>query len=189
MESEILVKLKSWNLLIALVVFFGGIWILLSRDGSAESKTPLTAAAHKGFLAPDISLPDQDGDLHQLSSLRGRVVLLNFWASWCTPCKAEMPALEKIFQKYKSQGFQIFSINATNQDNRQAAIDLARSLGISFQILFDENGTAADLYGLRALPTTFIIDPEGKITDVLIGGPISEALLDIRIQQVLKEIQ
>ena len=181
-------KVKRWNLLIGLTVIFGVLWIWLSRETIENPPTHTYAAAHIGFLAPDFALPDQDGKLHQLSSLRGKPVMINFWASWCTPCQAEMLAIERLHQKYMGQGFTILAVNSTHQDNRQAAIDFSNQLGLTFNILLDEDGTVSEMYAVRALPTTYWIDSSGMVADVIIGGPISDALFDIRTQQILEKV-
>ena len=140
-----------------------------------------------GFMAPDFSLLTENGDEIRLSELRGQAVLINFWASWCNPCRAEMPAMEKVYQEYQGQGFVILAINATSQDNPADAINFASQLGLSFPILFDLDGKVNSAYQVRALPTSFFVDRQGIIQEIVVGGPMSEALLRIRIENLLEE--
>ncbi len=114
-------------------------------------------------------------------------MLINLWTSWCPPCKAEMPALQRVYEDYQEQGLEILAVNATNQDRLADAAAFAGQLGLTFPILFDEDGEVSLLYQLRSLPTTYFIDRQGIIQDVVIGGPMSEALLRIRIDQLLEE--
>ena len=122
-----------------------------------------------------------------LSDHRGQAVLINFWASWCPPCKAEMPAMEATFQDYQDQGFTILAINVTNQDSASAAERFSKGNSLTFPILYDFDGTAARSYNVHSMPTSFFVDPDGIIREVVIGGPMSEALLRTRIENILPE--
>ncbi len=95
-----------------------------------------------------------------------------------------MPALERVYQEYNSAGLEILSINITSQDDKQKAIQFTREIGISFPTLFDEKGQISELYHLQALPTTFFIDENGVIQDIVIGGPMSETLLRTRVEEM-----
>ncbi len=93
--------------------------------------------------------------------------------------------MERVFQQYRARGFLILAVNTTNQDRPAAVGAFTTELGLSFPILLDQDGSISDLYQLRALPTSFFIDERGTIKDVVIGGPMSEALLAIRVEQLL----
>ena len=123
----------------------------------------------------------------RLSDLRGQPLLINLWASWCPPCKAEMPAFERAYRDYKEKGFQVLAVNATNQDNLNNAINFVQEYKLSFPILLDTNGEVSRQYHLNSLPTSFFVDRSGVIQQVIVGGPMSEALLRIRIDQLLQE--
>ena len=114
-------------------------------------------------------------------------MLINLWTSWCPPCKSEMPALQRVYADYQGQGFEILAVNATNQDNLADATAFAAQLGLKFPLLVDERGDVSRLYALRSLPTSFFVDSQGVIREVVIGGPMSEALLRIRVEQLLEE--
>ena len=98
-----------------------------------------------------------------------------------------MPAMQNAYEAYQDQGFEILAVNATNQDNQQDAIDFAGQYGLTFLILLDISGEVSGLYQLRSLPTSFFIDRNGVIQEVVIGGPMSEALLRSRVQQLMEE--
>lgn len=138
-------------------------------------------------MAPDFKLQAASGETIQLSELRGRPVLINLWASWCGPCRAEMPAMQRVYADYQDQDFLILAVNATNQDNADRAVAFAKEYDLTFPILFDTDGSVSSQYRLRALPTSFFVDPSGIIQEVVVGGPMSEALLRIRIEQLLQE--
>lgn len=169
-----------------LLLLTGLVWIWISRAEAGETSAGGVPAPQVGFQAPDFTLPAVDGSDLNLSDFRGQAVLLNFWATWCPPCRAEMPAFERAYQEWQEMGFIILAVNATHQDTRQAALEFVQQYGLSFPILFDLDGTINRLYQVRSLPTSFFIDPQGNIREVVIGGPMSEALLRIRAQQLLE---
>ena len=178
-----------WTIITALVLLAGLAWIWLSRspqDGTTAGKIP---APQKGFLAPDFTLPDSSGTEITLSELRGRPVLLNIWASWCPACRAEMPAMQRTYQDYSDQGFTILAVNAADQDNMDDAISFVEGNQLTFPILFDTDGRVSRLYQVRAMPTSFFIDSDGIIQEVVVGGPMSEALLRIRVEQLIENSQ
>ena len=141
-----------------------------------------------GFLAPDFNLRTLDGSHIRLSTLRGRPVLINIWASWCIPCKAEMPSLEQIYQEYNKQGLEILAVNSTIQDDPSKVLDFAHQSRLTFPILLDPTGEVPRLYNIQALPTSFFVDASGTIREVVVGGPISEALLRIRVEALISVI-
>jgi peroxiredoxin len=98
-----------------------------------------------------------------------------------------MPAMQKVYNDFKDQGLVILAVNATDQDSISAASGFVDSLGLTFPILLDPNGEVSQAYELRALPTSFFIDGQGLVREVVVGGPMAEALLRIRVQQLLEE--
>ena len=145
------------------------------------------AIARQGFPAPEIQLTDFSGDSVSLSQLGGKVVVVNFWASWCPPCQKEMPAFETTYRTFQDQQVMILGINATSQDTLAAAASFAQQHGLTFPILLDQDGIAAHTYLVDALPATFFIDQQGIIRKVVYGGPLSEALLQTEIDQLRGE--
>ena len=175
----------NWTYAYVLVLLAGATWIWLSRAPASEVTQGRIPAPQAGFLAPDFSLATTTGETIKLSELRGTPVLVNVWASWCPPCRAEMPAMERVYRDFRSQGFQILAVNATNQDDPAQAEAFAQEQGLSFPILLDMDGDVSRLYRVSSLPTSFFVDARGMIREVVIGGPMAEALLRIRIQQLL----
>ena len=129
-----------------------------------------------GFLAPDFSLGTLEGNTMRLSDLRGQPVILNFWATWCPPCRAEMPELEKVWRQYKGSGLMLLGVD---QAESAAVVEqFARNdMGVTFPILLDTDLAVRNKYAVRALPTTVFIDAEGRIQDVKIGGPLDTAAI------------
>jgi thiol-disulfide isomerase/thioredoxin len=123
-----------------------------------------------------------------LSELRGEVVVINFWASWCPPCRAEMPALQQVYESTRALGVKVLAVNTTYQDSEGDAIAFAEGLGLTFPILFERTGEVGRRYQLRAMPSTFFVDHEGVIQKVIIGGPMSEATIQTAIEELLQEV-
>ena len=168
------------------LLFLGLIWIAFSADRSGASTNGLIPAPQTGFLAPDFTLQTTDGKAVTLSDLRGRAVLVNIWASWCVPCRAEMPAVQRVYDEYKDRGLIVLAVNSTVQDQAASAKAFAAEFGLTFPILLDMEGIATRLYEVRALPSSFFIGRDGVIIEVVIGGPMSEALLRTRVESILE---
>jgi thiol-disulfide isomerase/thioredoxin len=173
--------------LYSLILLLGLAWTVASADRSGASTAGKIPAPQKGFLAPELSLQTLDGQEVTLASLRGRVVLVNFWASWCPPCRAEMPAMQRVHEEYENQGLTVLAVNATIQDSQTEAARFAALNGLTFPIPLDMDGQAARRYAVRSLPTSFFIGRDGIIREVIIGGPMAEALLRTRVEKLLKE--
>jgi peroxiredoxin len=171
------------TLLIVAVLLAGALWIWISRP-AADGANGELSAPRPGFLAPDFSLQNAEGQTVTLSELRGQPVVINFWASWCPPCRAEMPALERIDQE--TPGLALLAVNATSQDSREQALAFMDENGLGLPVLFDRDGEVARRYEVRSLPTTFFIDATGVIQEVVIGGPLAEALLRLRIERLFE---
>jgi cytochrome c biogenesis protein CcmG/thiol:disulfide interchange protein DsbE len=172
-----------------IVLAFGGIWTLYSRvpPTTANGSAP-PASAREGFSAPDFKLDLLGGGQRALSELRGKVVIVNLWASWCPPCRAEMPALERMYQAYQNKGLEVLAVNSTFQDREADAAAFAHSFSLTFPILLDRTGSVSNRYLLRALPSTFFVDRRGVIRTVIIGGPMSEAVIQSKVEALLAEL-
>ncbi len=170
------------------LLLFGGAWLVVSVP-EPRLLTQAQSAPTKGFLAPDFTLETLDGSSITLSDLRGEAVLVNLWASWCGPCRAEMPAMQEVHEAYTDRGFHVLAVNATNQDSLAAAEAFVDELGVTYPILLDRDGRVSALYQLRALPSSFFIGPDGRINEVIVGGPMAEALLSIRAEQLIAELR
>jgi DsbE subfamily thiol:disulfide oxidoreductase len=110
-------------------------------------------------LAPDFTLPDLGQEKVSLKDFRGKLLMLNFWASWCVSCREEMPAMERLYQRYKDQGFVILGVNI--KDDKKSALSFVKELKITFPIVFDPKGEVGLLYGAWGIPTTYLIDAKG----------------------------
>jgi cytochrome c biogenesis protein CcmG/thiol:disulfide interchange protein DsbE len=173
-------------ILYILILIAGASWTLLSANKTLSPTIEANVAPQAGFRAPDFTLISSNSKAYSLSNFRGQAILVNLWATWCPPCRAEMPVLEKMFMEYKNKGFTILAIDMTYQDDPLAVDPFAKKYGLTFPILFDQNGLAAAAYQLRSLPSSFFIKRDGTILEVVIGGPMSEALLRTRIEEILK---
>lgn len=169
-----------------LILSLGLAWIVISADRSGMSTAGKIPAPQQGFLAPDFKLQATTGETIALSDLRGQAVLVNLWATWCPPCRAEMQSIEKVYQEYKEQGFTVLAVNMTYQDDPTAVMPFVSEQALTFPILLDETGGVGIAYQLRSLPSSYFIRRDGIINEVVIGGPMSEALLRTRIEAILK---
>jgi len=176
---------RLWWALMALLLAAGMTWIDLSRVS-----VDLVAAVgggpelpREGFAAPDLTLQTLDGETVTLSDLRGQAVLSNFWASWCPPCRNEMPAIQQVYEEYRDEGFTVLAVNSQEQETRVAAF--AGELGLTFPILIDRDGRVFDDYRVAALPTTFFVDRAGVIRGVTTGGFLSRAFFESEIAPLL----
>jgi peroxiredoxin len=166
------------NLLPFLVLIFLAL-TLLSCDADPESKAVgeadipanavLTEAPRVGHLAPDFLLQTLDGREMRLSDYRGHVVFLNFWATWCGPCKIEMPAMEKLYREFRPKGFTVVAVSS-DPEGASVTRPYRDSLGLSFTIAHDPEMLVGRLYGVRSLPLTFLVNREGVITHQIFGA-------------------
>ncbi len=181
-------KLTNWIAFSTIVLLLGAVWIWFSITPPGSTTQGDIPAPQQGFLAPDFHLRTFNGESYTLSELRGNPVLINFWASWCPPCRSEMPAIQRVYDEFQDRGFTVLAVNTTYQDNLGDAITFAQIRNLTFPILLDRDASVTNLYEVRSLPTTFFIDPQGIISDVVVGGPMSEALLRIRTEQIMEGI-
>ncbi len=169
------------------ILIAGLFWIGYSADPNELNQMIEQTAPQAGFKAPDFELTTIEGKTIKLSALRGQPVLLNIWASWCAPCRAEMPAIEQAYQRYKDQGLMVLAVNSTVQDKLKDINTFLEEIHLTFPILLDEDGKVTSAYQITGLPTTFFIDRNGIVQEVVIGGPMSETSLIARIEKLLQE--
>jgi peroxiredoxin len=161
--------------LLALLIFavvLLSLWTT-TRTSSLAKTTPRATSVKIGFqignFAPDFELRSLDGQSVRLSSLRGKPVLLNFWATWCAPCRVEMPWLVQLDQQYKAQGVQIVGVSFDDAGADKNVAAFTKDKGVKYNVLFG-NSSVADAYGgVRFMPQSFFINREGKITKTSIG--------------------
>jgi peroxiredoxin len=179
---------RGWMIVTLLILGLGTGWIWISAAPAAATTSGQIPSPREGFAAPDFSLELLGGAEITLSELKGKVVVVNLWASWCPPCRAEMPALQSAYQADRHRGLEIVAINTTFQDGEIDAQQFANSLGLTFPIALDRTGTVSRQYLLRALPSTFFIGRDGVIRKVIIGGPMSEATIRSTVEELLGEV-
>jgi len=119
------------------------------------------------LVAPDFTLKDLKGNQVTLKNLKGRVVFLNFWATWCPPCRVEMPSMERLYQELKDKGLVMLAVDM--QESEKLVKEFFKEFNLSFTALLDLDGDISFLYGIRGIPTTYIIDREGKIFGKAVG--------------------
>ncbi|MCA1645203.1 MAG: TlpA family protein disulfide reductase [Chloroflexi bacterium] len=162
------------------------VWLTLFQPAAA---TP--TIARLGAAAPQIALQVVDGGTSDLISERGKVVLVNFWATWCEPCKAEMPALQQLADELRDRPFVLYSVDLQEDGPQVEAFQ--RQYGLNLYAVLDDNGDVTRAYGVRALPATFLIDQRGvlrqqRLGPLLPGGPDlmwSEAWLATQVRSLL----
>lgn len=194
MNAATVIKSKnSWNLFLAAVILIGAGWIYLTRMpsiGNAGGSPP--PSPMEGFSAPGFTLDllgsNKPNEKISLSDLRGQVVMINFWATWCPPCREEMPAIQSVYEDYQDEGFVVLAVNTTFQDNEFDIIDFIDEYGLSFPVLLDRSGEVSQKYQLRGLPSTYFVDKKGVIQTVIVGGPMNETMIRSRVDAMLKEV-
>ena len=125
-----------------------------------------------GSPAPEIVLKDLQGREVKLSDLRGKVVLLNFWATWCKPCKEEMPAMQASYEKLRDQGFVVLAVNELEDAEKVA--EHIRTHGHTFLVVMDHDNQVANRYGVVGLPASFLIDQQGIVREHIFGNLLTE---------------
>lgn len=171
-------RLIRYAIVATIVAVIGGVyaWQRMQERASGDADAALLRTQIEvGTPAPDFTLDTPTGRVH-LAETRGRVVVLNFWATWCAPCKQEMPELQTLYEARGNLDVTVLAVNATATDNRDAAIEFARSLGLTFPIAFDTRGAVMRAYGVQGLPATFFIDREGIVRARGLGPQTGELL-------------
>lgn len=177
---------RYWLLFSITILVLGAGWIWLSAAPPGSTTNGMIPAPQEGFLAPDFELVTLEGEIVSLSNLRGKIVLVNFWASWCPPCRSEMPAMQKIYQEHGPDDFVILAVNNTRRDTLSDVENFVTEQGLTFPILLDSNGQVSSLYQVHSLPTSFFIDRDGIIYEIIIGG-MNETLLITRFETLFAE--
>ena len=146
----------------------------------------LAASSLQGQVAPDFVLRSATGENLRLSEYRGDVVLINFWATWCGPCRQEMPLLDDLYGRYQRVGFNLLGVNI-DEDSRRA-MQMVQELGVNFPVLFDEHKEVSKLYEVEAMPVTILVDREGIVRHVHHGyKPGYEEKYLTEIRSLLRE--
>lgn len=145
------------------------LWLAACAANAAETNAAQTLPpVAKPFAAPDFTLKGEDGKTYRLSDYRGKMVVLNFWATWCPPCRREMPSMERAYRKVKGENIAILAINVGEDENTVFAF--TGHYPVTFPLPLDIDGTVIQKYPVIGLPTTFIVDPRGYITHRAVGS-------------------
>lgn len=151
--------IRTVILAILLVAIVSTIYVNLTKEKNAVLAV--------GDQAPDFQLVDMSGDVHRLSEYEGQGVFLNFWGTWCEPCKKEMPYIDNQYNIYKEQGVQTLAINIAESDFKVNSF--VKQYGMTFPVAIDRKKNVMELYNIGPLPTTFLINPEGEIVRIIKG--------------------
>ncbi len=147
---------------------------------------PMSHALVGSGEAINFTLKDQEGNNIRLSEYRGQVVLINFWASWCGPCRQEFPLLDELHAKYQGLGFTVFGVNV--EENRELADKVLREIPVTFPILFDSENEVSEDYDVDAMPATVLVDRSGQIRFMHRGyKPGYEDLYEKQIRALIRE--
>ncbi|MDR0600911.1 MAG: TlpA family protein disulfide reductase [Treponema sp.] len=133
----------------------------IPREVAASFRAAGLEVAARTASPIDFTLPVSGGGERKLSDLRGKVVFLNFWATWCGPCRSEMPSMEALYRRLKDSGFEILAVNCA--ENPREVADFMKNNGLSFPAALDESGAVSGRYGVRAIPITYILNRNGEI--------------------------
>lgn len=160
-----------------------------SKETASEKSTAEKAAQKSNPAAPDFTFTDQYGNSHHLSDYRGKIVFLNFWATWCPPCKAEMPDIQKLYEEYgRNSGdlivLGIAGLNVGKEGNADYVKNFLADHGYTFPVLLDEKGSMQIQYGVSAFPTTFMIDKDGKVFGY-VPGQMTKDIMENVVSQTM----
>jgi peroxiredoxin len=156
--------MKSLWSILSVLLLLPGLWGMAGRP-------PLI-----GGPAPEVALTDLQGREVHLSDFRGKVVLLNFWATWCKPCKEEMPAMQASYDKLRDKGFVVLAVNELEDTERVA--EHIRTHHHTFPVVMDHNNKVANRYGVVGLPASFLIDPQGIVRERIAGSLLTESQIE-----------
>jgi thiol-disulfide isomerase/thioredoxin len=176
--------LRTFVVILSIFVATIGVSLLLQvRDSLLEKIPGLPAdAPTQGAIAPDFTLETVDGATISLSDYRGQPVVVNFWATWCVPCREEMPLLQEAYETHAEDGLVIVGVNV--RESPEAVKKFLQEVGADFPVMIDEDGTVVDRYIVTSLPLTFFIDRDGNLRTLVVGG-MTESVLDERLQTIL----
>ncbi|MFZ5989128.1 MAG: TlpA family protein disulfide reductase [Bacillota bacterium] len=171
-----------WLAVLALLI--GASYTVYSRNRSKDYSDNSIARDNKQkAMAYDFTLTDLDGNTVKLSDYRGKIVFVNFWASWCGPCRSEMPEFDRVNRELlKGEDAVILAVNLTTGfrgETEEKAREYINSSGYSLHVLLDKDGSVADKYNIVSIPTTYVVDRDGSIYTVLEGAREGKVLLDI----------
>jgi len=175
-------KMIIRRLLLVMAIIFSLLGGCHTQEGAEGDKS--LEIADTGQKAPDMPMPGIEGGVVRLDSFKGKVIVLNFWATWCPPCRKEMPLLESTYKRYKEKGLVILGINY-NED-RERVLKFTQEMGVTFPIILDKELKLTRKYGVLSLPATFFIDKKGIVRDQY-KGEIVEEIIATKVEPLLSE--
>ena len=164
-------------LLTILFVFVACVLLIVFLRQERGSIIKTAKMIQPGFKVPNFTFPDINGKEVSLSSQRGKVVLVNVWATWCPPCRREMPSMQRLYEKFKGKNFEILAVSI-DSEGREAVEPFMRKMNLTFPALLDSGETIRSLYGITGVPESFIIDQQGILVEKIIG-PINWATPEV----------
>ncbi|MBD7985131.1 redoxin domain-containing protein [Sporosarcina sp. Sa2YVA2] len=159
---------------------------IVAAGGNPSEDEDLEVGLQQGNLPPDFELETLDGEMVKLSDMKGKKVVLNFWATWCPPCKAEMPHMENYYSNNaEKENVEILSVNLTTGENRgvKAVQEFVDAYELTFKIPLDEEGIVGETYQVYSIPTTFMLNTDGTISQKIVG-PMDEAIMEQLIAEL-----
>jgi len=172
---------KHWKLIVVLLMLLS-LGLAACAGSSTESKSPAPQGINKGNQARDFALESLGGSQVSLSDFQGDVVLVNFWATWCAPCRAEIPDFEQVYQNHSDEGFVILGVN--EQETPQVIEPFVQELGMTYPVLLDKQGQVMSEYRTLGLPTSLLVDRDGVI-QVRHTGTMTAAQLESHLRKLL----
>ena len=156
------------NLMLIVIIVLVGAAVYLISSSSSRSPGEWVNSVAVGDVAPDFQLEDTKGNKVSLSELRGKVVMVNLWATWCPPCIEEMPSMERLHEVMAGEDFVMLAIN-TEQNGRTVVPEFLQKTPYTFPILYDDKGVVQKLYGVYKFPESFIVGKDGKVVEKVVG--------------------
>ena len=188
----LILERSRWNWLMIGTLLLGTIFIVATRVGPPQGAAAPSPAASADTTpaplpdrpAPDFTLMSLDGTQVTLSKLKGQVELINIWATWCPPCRAEMPAIETVYEQYRDQGFTVLAVNL--QEDPRSVAKFMQQYKLAFPALLDLDGQVSRAYQAYSLPSSFFVDRKGIIRQVY-RGPMPRSVIAGTVEQLLQE--
>ena len=173
-------------IVLAVAIVFVNLWEPKNKDAASEEEVSTifenvevsdSSGIEIGKAAPDFELVTLKGESVKLSDYKGKKVILNFWATWCPPCKAEMPHMQRFYDENKENGIEILAVNLTDLNSGKESIEsFVKDYGLTFEIPLDQNGDIGRQYQAFTIPTSYLIDSNGIISNKIVG-PMDEEMM------------